>query len=110
MTLSADNGAGNDAFVVIYNMTHGFKYLEMLSAILLGVVITGIFLNDRFLKVASMAILLFFLLSFGVLQMQTISFFGREIGIVWTSTIHHVTETLGLVFLSLYLSKRFKGL
>ncbi|MBE5845086.1 MAG: hypothetical protein E7302_13095 [Butyrivibrio sp.] len=30
--------------------------------------------------------------------------------LIWTSTIHHVTETLGLVFLSLYLSKRFKGL
>ncbi len=108
--LSTSDGMTDGTFVMLYNMTHGFKYLEILSAILLGVVITGIFLNDKYLKIASFVILLLFLLSFGALQMQTVYLMGREIGIVWTSIIYHVTETVGLFLLSLYLSIRYKGL
>jgi hypothetical protein len=108
--LSLGEGMTDGTFVMLYNMTHGFKYLEILSAILLGVVMTGIFLNDRFLKLSSMAILLVFLISFSALQMQTVYLMGREIGIVWTSLIYHVTETLGLFLLSLYLSRHYKGL
>ncbi|MCR5558345.1 MAG: hypothetical protein K6F75_12410 [Butyrivibrio sp.] len=108
--LSLGQGMTDGTFVMLYNMTHGFKYLEILSAILLGVVMTGIFLNDRFLKLASLAILAVFLVSFAALQMQTVYLMGREIGIVWTSIIYHVTETVGLFFLALYLSKKYKGL
>ena len=108
--LSLGDGMSDGTFVMLYNMTHGFKYLEILSAILLGVVMTGIFLNDRFLKTASVAILAVFLLSFAALQMQTVYLMGREVGIVWTSIIYHVTETVGLFFLALYLTKKYKGL
>ena len=51
-----------------------------------------------------------YLLAFGLFQMQTVSLMGREIGIVWTSIIYHITETAGLLILSLYLTKRYKGL
>ena len=108
--LSSGEAMTDGTFVMLYNMTHGFKYLEILSAILLGVVMTGIFLNDRYLKLGSLAILLLFLVSFGAIQMQTVYLMGREIGIVWTSLIYHITETLGLLLLSLYLSIRYKGL
>ena len=108
--LSLGEGMTDGTFVMLYNMTHGFKYLEILSAILLGVVMTGIFLNDRLLKLASLAILAVFLISFAVLQMQTVYLMGREVGIVWTSIIYHATETIGLFLLSLYLSKKYKGL
>lgn len=108
--LSIGEGMTDGTFIMLYNMTHGFKYLEILSAILLGVVMTGIFLNDRLLKLASMAILAVFLLSFAVLQMQTVYLMGREVGIVWTSIIYHATETIGLFLLSLYLTKNYKGL
>ena len=108
--LSDGTGLTDGTFVMLYNMTHGFKYLEILSAILLGVVMTGIFLNDRFLKLFSLAILLLFLLAFGVIQMQTVYLMGREIGIVWTSIIYHATETLGLILFSFYLANRYKGL
>ncbi|MBO6259673.1 MAG: hypothetical protein J6N47_02485 [Lachnospiraceae bacterium] len=100
----------NGSFVMMYNMTHGFKYLEILSAILLGVVMTGIFLNDRLLKISSIGILSIFLACFAVLQMQTVFFMGREVGIVWTSIIFHATETIGLLVLALYLSKKYKGM
>ncbi len=108
--LSSGTGLTDGSFVMLYNMTHGFKYLEILSAILLGVVMTGIFLNDKFLKLLSVAIIALFLLAFGVFNMQTVSLMGREIGIVWTSIIYHATETLGLALFSFYLSKRYKGL
>ena len=108
--LSQGDGISDGTFVMLYNMTHGFKYLEILAAILLGVVMTGIFLNDRYLKLGSMAVLTLFLIAFGVMQMQTVYLMGRAIGIVWTSIIYHFTETLGLVILSRYLARRYKGL
>ena len=108
--LSSGTGMSDGTFVMLYNMTHGFKYLEILSAILLGVVMTGIFLNDRYLKIATVVILLLFLVAFAVMQMQTVYLMGREIGIVWTSMIYHTTETVGLVVLSRYLAKKYRGL
>ncbi len=108
--LSTGGAMSDGTFVMLYNMTHGFKYMEILAAILLGVVMTAIFLNDRYLKLASLVILSLFLISFAVMQMQTVYLMGREIGIVWTSIIYHLTETLGIVFLSRYLAKRYKGL
>ena len=108
--LSGSNGLTDGTFVMLYNMTHGFKYIEMLCAILLGVVMTGIFLSDPYLRIASLVILVLFMLAFGVFQMQTVSLMGRSVGIVWTSLIYHATETLGLFLLSLYLSRKYRGL
>ncbi len=108
--LSEGSGMSDGTFVMLYNMTHGFKYLEILAAILLGVVMTGIFLSDRYLKLASLIILVLFLGSFALFQMQTVYLMGREVGIVWTSIIYHTTETVGLICLSLYLSRRYRGL
>lgn len=110
LVLMAINGAEYDSFVSLYNMTHGFKYIEMMTAILLGVVMTAIFLSDRYLKIAAVVISIAFLLAFGVFQMQTIGFSGREIGIVWSSVIFHLTETIGLFMLAVYLSRHYIGL
>lgn len=103
-------GQQYDAFVPLYNLTHGFKYLEMMTAILLGVAMTAIFLRDRYLGIASGVIMIVFLLAFGVFQMQFVTFSGRQVGIVWTSVIFHLTETVGMFFLSFYLSKHYHGL
>ncbi len=98
------------SFFSIYNQTHGFKYLAMLTAILLGVMMTAIFLRDRRLGIVVLIIATLFIFAFGILQMQTVSFTGREIGIVWTSVIFHLTETIGLLAFSVYLAKNYKGL
>ena len=100
----------NEDFVTIYNNTHGFKYIGLLIALLLGSLMTGIFLNDKLIKVITMILMAFFLLSFVLLEMQTITFGGYRIGIVWTSVIFHLIETLGLVGLGLYLRKKYIGL
>ena len=103
-------GASEADFAALYNRSHGFKYLEMLIAILLGVLVTAIFLNDKVLRCAAAGIAVIFLLSFGLLRMQTLNLSGRMVGIVWTSVIYHLTETVGLFLLAVYLSRRYRGL
>ena len=110
LMLMAFSGGQLTSFSLVYNMTHGFKYMEILTAILFGIVMTGILLSDRHLKVAALIITVIFLMSFGVFQMQTLTFSGRDIGIVWTSVIFHLTETVGLFVLSVYLSRHYVGL
>ncbi len=99
-----------EAFVSLYNLSHGFKYLEMMTALLLGVAMTGIFLKDRLLKFTAAAIGAVFLICFVFFQMHTLVLPGRAVGIVWTSVIFHITDTIGLFVLSLYLAGRYKGL
>ncbi|WP_026652629.1 hypothetical protein [Butyrivibrio proteoclasticus] len=113
---SAVSGAARSAvvttnsFVEIYNNTHGFKYIGLLVAILLGIMTTGIFLNDKILKFITMILMAFFLLSFVLLGMQTFNLGGYSVGIVWTSVIFHLVETLGLLGLGIYLRKKYVGL
>ena len=51
MDYSSVSDVTAEQFVAIYNNTHGFKYIGLLIALLIGVLMTGIFLNDRLLKV-----------------------------------------------------------
>ncbi len=60
--------------------------------------------------VIRLAIAAAFLIAFGVVQMQTVALSGRNVSIVWTSVIFHMTETVGLILLSVYLSKHYRGL
>ncbi len=106
MELSTDG----ESFVSLYNLTHGFKYLEMMTALLMGFAITSIFLRDKYLKFLALALAGLFLLAFAFFQMFTLSFGGRAVGIVWTSVIFHLTEIIGLLVLSIYLGKRYKGI
>lgn len=110
LLLAGGDTLTGSSFISLYNSTHGFKYLGMLIAILLGVMMTGIFLNDRFLKIVTASVTGAFLLSFAVFQMETFEIFGRSIGVVWTSVIFHVTETVGIIAFSIYLRKKYRGL
>ena len=103
-------GAQYSSFVTLYNLSHGFKYIEMLTAILLGFFMTGIFLNDRRIMIVTTAIAGVFLLTFGIVQMHTVLLPGREVVIVWTSVIFHLTETVGLFIFSVYLARKYRGL
>ena len=87
-------GGTGEAYVSIYNLTHGFKYQGMLIALLLGAMMTGIFLDDRSLKIASVAIAALFMISVAGLEMFTLSLLGKSYGIVWSSVIFHLMENL----------------
>lgn len=102
-------GASSTNYVYFYNLTHGFKYQGMLIALLLGVVMTAIFLNDRMLKIMVPVIAVFFLVSTAGLDMATVSIMGHSIGVVWSSVFFHVVDTAGLVALAWYLRKHYRG-
>ena len=102
-------GIFSGGFTILYNSTHGFKYLGMLIAILLGIMMTGIFLDDRILKTVAIVLAILFLTAFSVFQMHTISFFGRSVGVVWTSVIFHATETVGLLTVAIYMRTHYQG-
>ncbi len=110
MDFSEASETTTEEFVAIYNNTHGFKYVGLLIALLIGVLMTGIFLNDRLLKVITLILMTFFLFSFVLLGMHTFSVGGYSVGIVWTLVIFHLVETLGLFFMGLYLRKKYIGL
>lgn len=102
--------ASVSGFVSLYNSSHGFKYMGMLIALLLGIFVTGVFLQDKVLKLSSLFITVLFLVSFTALEMNTLTLFSRLMGIVWTSVIFHLLHTIGLLALSAYLAFRYKGL
>ena len=102
--------ASATVFVDFYNNTHGFKYMGMFVALILGVFVTGVFLKDRLLKVAAFVVAMLFTLAFFIVKMDTITVFRHSIGIVWTSVIFHMTQTVGLVALALYMGKKYRGL
>ncbi|MEE3467116.1 MAG: hypothetical protein VZQ83_01620 [Eubacterium sp.] len=97
------------ALVESYNSTHGFKYLAMLVALLLGMVITAILLEDKRLLVTVVIVAGIFLLAFSLLDMTMLRVFDVSIGIVWTSVIFHVLQTLGMVGFVCYLRVKYKG-
>lgn len=96
-------------YIFIYNMTHSFKYQSMLTALLLGLVMTAIFLNDKMLYLAAGAIAVIFLISSAGMEMATISVLGNDIGVVWSSVIFHLIDTFGIILFALYLRIKYNG-
>ncbi|MCR4763843.1 MAG: hypothetical protein K5696_09965 [Lachnospiraceae bacterium] len=102
-------GGTGPIYVSIYNLTHGFKYQGMLIALLLGSMMTGIFLDDKALKSASVLIAALFMLSMAGVEMFTLRLGGENYGIIWSSVIFHLMQTVGLIGLALYLRIRYHG-
>lgn len=99
-----------EAVVTVYNGSHGFKYVGMFTAIILGIVVTSIFLKDK--KLISIAAILttIFMISFAYVNMQTVTISGNQYGIVLTSVLFHALETFGLLFVGIYLYTRYKNI
>lgn len=97
-------------FSIIYNYTHGFKYIGMFAALIIGIFVSAVFLKDRFLKLVSVIITAVFILAFCAFQMITFDTEIKIISIVWTSVIYHGLETVGLILFSIYLARHYKGL
>ncbi|SKB55278.1 hypothetical protein SAMN06296386_10284 [Lachnospiraceae bacterium] len=96
-------------FSAIYNGSHSFKYIGMLIALVLGILITGVFLNDKYLKIAAVVLTVLFIISATLVQIQTYTIFDHEIAIVWSSVIFHLLQTVGLLALGIYLKRVYRG-
>lgn len=98
------------AYVALYNSTHGFKYVGMLIAICIGIFTTGIFLKDKVLVGLSAFQIAFFLAAFLLIQSSTVVLPTRTVGIVWTSVIFHVLQTIGLFVFAFYIRRKYRGM
>lgn len=98
------------SYVSLYNGTHGFKYLGMFIAMILGILFTAILLKDRFLMLVGSGLSALFMLAFLVFQMWTVSIASLHVmvGIVWTSVIFHLMQTVGMIFLGWYIGVKWK--
>ena len=102
-------GIGMEAYIEIYDHTHSFKYQGMFIALLLGMVVTALLLEDRRMMLISAVIAGVFLFATIGVEMSTISLMGRQIGVVWSSLIYHALETVGLVVVAVYLRVFYRG-
>ncbi|MCR5733937.1 MAG: hypothetical protein K6G22_04940 [Lachnospiraceae bacterium] len=109
VTVSRNEITG-EAYTSLYNLSHGFKYQGLLVALILGVIMTAIFLDDATLKLTAILAASVYLLSSIVPEMTTLNILGRDIGIVWSSVIFHILDTLGMAVFAIYLRIRYRGI
>lgn len=109
IVLSSGSEGAQGAYVSLYNFTHCFKYQGMLIALLLGVLMTAIFLSDPFLMIIAVGIAALFIVCSMGMEMYTLSVLGHSFGIVWTSVLFHFIETVGMITMALYLRLRYRG-
>ena len=100
----------NAAYAQFYNGTHVFKYKPMFIAFLIGIFITGIILTDKKFLILSIVLGIMYGLCYGPVFMQKISlpFFGN-VGIVMSSVIFHLTESLLMLLIGLNIRRRYTG-
>jgi len=98
------------AFVAFYNSSHGFKYAGMLIAIGIGIFVTGVFLRDRFLILSSLGLVTVFIFAFIFVNRSQFFIGTTALGIVWTSVIFHLIQTVGLFVMAFYMRKKYRGL
>lgn len=109
--ITSDVDKDGKIFAMIYDMTHGFKYISLFLAILLGITMTGEILERRQLIVFSGIAAVLFMIAFSALRMGSVSIEAireYDIGINWTSLIFHLINTAGLFFVGLYIIREFK--
>lgn len=104
------SGVDYDIFVGVYNSSHGFKYICMVSAIMMGIFVSGLFLEDKILIWSSLAMLIVFMCAFMFVNSSALHMLGRNMEIVWTSVLFHALETVGLFITGIYLRIRYKGM
>ena len=108
--LTTESGEAAEAqYAWLYNSTHGFKYMSMFLAILIGIVVTGTILENKKLIVISAILAGLFMIAFIAVSMFTVSLgsLNLEIGINLTGAIFHGLQTVGLFVLGMYIKTHF---
>lgn len=91
-------------YAMFYDSSHGFKYLGMFMAMIIGIVMTGVILEKRNLIAVSAILAVIFMVSFAAINMKTMTLdvLSINIGINFTSLLFHGLTTVGLGILGLY--------
>ncbi len=100
---------GTAAYVSFYAGTHIFKYVMIFMSIVFAIYATGAFLSDRILIIVACVFGILYGMCFGIQSMPTIVLpDGNSIGIVVPAALFHVTQTLILFLMGLYLKLRYQ--
>lgn len=97
-------------FIKMYNGSHGFKYICMMSAIMIGVFVSGLFLDDKIMVMVSFVLLGMFMVMFMFINSSSLHMLGRDMEIVWTSVFFHILETVGILTTAIYVRFRYQGM
>lgn len=90
-----------------YADTHVFKYAPMMIGLLIGIISTGIILNERKITITGVVLSVVYTATYSVPDMLTVTLWnGSQLGIVIPSVMFHTMQSLGLLILGLYLRKK----
>jgi len=111
MILSQTNVDNYEAlYALFYDSSHGFKYMGMFIAVVIGIVLTGVILERRNLIIISTVLMTVFMVLFAAINMRTASFdiLSINIGVNFTSVLFHSLMTIGLFILGVYIFKSYR--
>lgn len=91
-----------------YASTHVFKYAPMFIGVIMGIIITGAVLRDKWLVLISMLLSVAYIACYGMEDMIPIPLWnGSQLGLVVPALIFHITESVGLLALGIYCKKKY---
>ncbi len=111
LILNATYNVNNDVmYSMFYDSSHGFKYMGMFTAIIIGIIMTGVILERRKLIVISVILMAIFMIVFAAINMKTMSLdvLSLNIGINFTALLFHSLMTVGLLVLGIYIIKSYR--
>lgn len=91
-----------------YASTHVFKYAPMFIGLIMGIVITGAVLRDKWLVLISVLLGAAYIACYGMEDMIPIALpNGSQLGLVIPALIFHITESAGILLMGIYCKKRY---
>ncbi len=91
-----------------YASTHVFKYAPMFIGVIMGIIITGAVLRDKWMVLISMLLSVAYIACYGMENMIPIVLpNGSQLGLVIPALIFHITESVGILFIGIYCKKKY---
>ncbi len=91
-----------------YASTHVFKYAPMFIGVIMGFIITGAVLRDKWLVLVSLIISIGYIACYGTDDMIPLVLWnGSQLGLVVPALIFHVTESAGILLLGIYCKRKY---
>ena len=111
LILNATYNVNNDVmYSMFYDSSHGFKYMGMFTAIIIGIIMTGVILEHRRLIYISAALMAIFMIAFATINMKTMNLdiLSIKIGVNFTALLFHALMTVGLLILGVYIIRSYR--
>ncbi len=91
-----------------YASTHVFKYAPMFIGLIMGIIITGAVLRDKWLVLICLILSSGYIACYGMEDMIPVVLpNGSQLGLVIPALIFHITESVGILLMGLYCKKKY---